>query len=94
MDAAEPDDPDELIITVPAGHQAGVWANWASVSEGDHEFTIDFVRVDHSVDPEHGVVVARVGISARMLHELTDTLTGTWTDYATRVYDEVLPDDR
>ena len=94
MEPAEPDDPDELIITVPAAHQAGVWANWASVSESDHEFTIDFARVDHSVEPEQGVLVARVGISAKMLRELMDTLTDTWTDYARRVYDEVLPDDR
>jgi len=59
-----------------------------------HEFTIDFARVDHSVEPEQGVVVARVGISARMLQQLTDTLGETWADYAERVYDGVLPDDQ
>jgi hypothetical protein len=32
-----PDD-EEVIITVPVEMQAGVWANWARVNEGDHAF--------------------------------------------------------
>ena len=31
-------DDDEVIITVPADMQAGVWANWAAINESDHEF--------------------------------------------------------
>jgi hypothetical protein len=31
-------DDDEVIITVPVEMQAGVWANWARVNEGDHAF--------------------------------------------------------
>ena len=31
-------DDDEVIIHVPAEMQAGVWANWAVVSESDHAF--------------------------------------------------------
>ena len=57
---------DDVVITVPADQQAGVWSNWAAINESDHEFTIDFARVDHSVDPNVGVMVARVGISPRM----------------------------
>ena len=29
---------DEVVITVPADQQAGVWANWAAVNESDHTF--------------------------------------------------------
>ena len=28
----------EVIITVPADMQAGVWANWAAINESDHAF--------------------------------------------------------
>ena len=52
--ATEPD--DELVVVVPAAHQAGVWANDAIVHSSDHEVTVDLLRVDHSVEPEdrHG----------------------------------------
>jgi hypothetical protein len=34
-----PSDSDaEVIITVPADMQAGVWANWGATDESDHEF--------------------------------------------------------
>jgi hypothetical protein len=29
---------DEVIITVPADQQAGVWANWAAINESDNAF--------------------------------------------------------
>ena len=35
-DSGDPE--DEVIITVPVEMQAGVWANWARVNEGDHAF--------------------------------------------------------
>lgn len=35
-------------ISVPETQRAGVWANYAVVSHSPHEFTLDFVRVDHS----------------------------------------------
>jgi hypothetical protein len=37
-DEHAPDADDEVIITVPVEMQAGVWANWARVNEGDHAF--------------------------------------------------------
>jgi hypothetical protein len=39
MSADEEDgDDDKVIITVPADMQAGVWANWARINEGDNAF--------------------------------------------------------
>jgi hypothetical protein len=32
------DSDDEIIITVPADMQAGVWANWGAINESDHAF--------------------------------------------------------
>ena len=31
---------EEVIITVPADMQAGVWANWAAINESDRGFTM------------------------------------------------------
>ena len=96
MSADEDDgDDDEVIITVPADMQAGVWANWAAINESDHEFTIDFARVDHSVEPNVGVVVARVGISPRMLRQLLDRLDEAWSLFADNLAEELRDaDDR
>ena len=81
-----PDDPDEeLVVVVPAAHQAGVWANDAIVHSKDDEVTVDLLRVDRSVDPEIGTVVARVAMSPKLLRELIDSLTSAWDDYAAGV---------
>jgi hypothetical protein len=82
-------DDDEVIITVPADQQAGVWANWARVNEGDHEFTIDFARVDQSVTPEVGVVVARIGMSPQMLRLLLDRIEVAWSAFADNLAEEL-----
>jgi hypothetical protein len=87
-----PDPDDEIIINVPPEHQAGVWANWAALSESDHEFTLDFVRLDHSIDPNIGVVVARIGMSPKLLRQLCDVLGATWEGYAARITEDVLPE--
>jgi hypothetical protein len=87
-------EPDEIAIVVPPGHQAGVWANWASVDHSEHEVTVDFARVDHSIDPNVGTVVARVAMSPKMLRELIDQLTETWDDYAAEVTKALLADDQ
>ena len=80
---SEPD--DELVVVVPAGQQAGVWANDAIVNSSDHEVTVDLLRVDHSVDPNVGTVVARVAMSPKLLRQLIDELTGAWDAYADEV---------
>ena len=85
----DPDPDDEVIITVPADMQAGVWANWGVINESDHEFTIDFARVDHSVVPNVGVVVARIGISPRMLRQLLDRLDEAWSLFADNLAEEL-----
>jgi hypothetical protein len=57
-----------------------VWANWADVSYSEHEFTIDFVRMDPR-EPR-GIVVARVSSSSLFVMELIDTLNSVWHDWA------------
>jgi hypothetical protein len=59
-----------------------VWANDAIVHSTGDEVTVDLLRVDHSVDPEIGTVVARVAMSPKLLRELIDSLTDAWDDYA------------
>lgn len=83
---------DELVVVVPAAHQAGVWANAFSVDVSDHEVTVDFVRVDHSVDPNVGTVVARVAMSPKLLGQIVDGLTETWDAYAAGVTEALLAD--
>jgi hypothetical protein len=85
--------PDEVIITVPADMQAGVWANWGAINESDHEFTIDFARVDHSVEPNVGVVVGRIGMSPRMLRQLLDRMNEAWARFADNLAEDLLPAD-
>jgi hypothetical protein len=88
----DPEHP-EVIINVPADMQAGVWANWGVVQESDHEFTIDFARVDHSVEPNVGVVVARVGLSPRMLRQLLDRMEAAWSSFADTLAEDILDAD-
>jgi Protein of unknown function (DUF3467) len=81
--ATEPE--DELMVVVPAAHQAGVWANDAVIQSSDHEVTVDLLRVDHSVEPNIGTVVARVAMSPVLLRQLIDQLSETWDTYAADV---------
>jgi hypothetical protein len=84
----EPD--DELMVVVPAAHQAGVWANDALIQSSAHEVTVDLLRVDHSVEPNIGTVVARVAMSPVLLRQLIDDLTDAWDDYAAGVAQRVI----
>jgi Protein of unknown function (DUF3467) len=70
--------PPEIFIALD--QLAGVWANWADVRYSQHEFTIDFVRMDPR-EP-HGIVVARVSSSSQFVMELIDTLNNVWHDWA------------
>lgn len=89
-EVGEPPPDEEVIINVPADMQAGVWANWAVINESDHEFTLDFARVDHSVEPNVGVVVARIGMSPRMLRQLLDRLNEAWSSFADNLAEDIL----
>ena len=59
---------------------AGVWANAARVAWSEHEFTIDFMRVD-PFEPRR-IVVARVSGSAAFVMQLNDMLRAVWHDWA------------
>jgi hypothetical protein len=61
----------------------GVWANFAQVSHSQHEFTIDFVRMDATAPPPgRGIVVARVSMSPLFVTQLIDALQKNWSGYA------------
>jgi hypothetical protein len=62
---------------------AGVYANFATVSHSDYEFTLTFSRVDHEVDDDEvpGVVVTRVSLSPRAMRELLDAMDDNWSKW-------------
>jgi hypothetical protein len=78
-DDKEPQRPPHEIIIQPE-QLAGVWSNWAQVSYTEHEFTVDFVRLDPSLP--RGIVVARVSGSATFIMQLIETLREVWQDWA------------
>ena len=64
---------------------AGVYANFATVSHSDYEFTLTFSRVDHEVEDDEvpGVVVSRVSLSPRAMRELMDAMEDNWSKWRT-----------
>jgi hypothetical protein len=62
---------------------AGHYANFANVSHSDYEFTITFARVDHEVEDAEvpGVVVSRVNLSPRFMHELIDAMRDNYSKW-------------
>ena len=75
----------QLNIHVDPQHLGGVYANFATVSFSDYEFTITFARIDHEVEEGDvpGVVVARVNMSTRFLKELLDAMQDSWSKFQT-----------
>ncbi len=70
-------------IIFPPEQLAGVWANFAQVSHSQHEFTIDFVRMDGTAPPPgRGIVVARVSMSPLFITQLIEALQKNWGGYA------------
>jgi hypothetical protein len=96
---AEHDEGPELQLHMDPAQMAGVWANFARVSHSEHEFTLDFVRVDQTTDPHTGIVVARVSVSPLFIQQLIEAMQDNWAKYAKKampkeVYeDEQVPDD-
>ncbi len=84
-----------LEVQIPPEQQAGVWANFARVNHSEHEFTIDFVRIDFASDPNlTGIVVARVGVSPLFVRQLIQALEDNWGNYAKKAMPkEVYGDD-
>jgi len=84
----EVDEPREvrLRVNLPEHQAGGVWSNFARVNHSEHEFTIDFVRIDYaSLNDEgeiQGIVVARVGVSPLFVQQLIDALQENWSKYA------------
>jgi len=85
------DEPEQrqvrLNVTLPEQQAGGVWANFAGVHHSEHEFTIDFMRLDYSSlgdDGEEirGIVVARVGVSPLFVRQLIAALEENWSSYA------------
>ena len=76
--ADAPHEPERQInIHFDPQHMGGVYANFANVSHSDYEFTITFARVDHEVEEGDipGIVVSRVNLSPRFMHELIDAMS-------------------
>lgn len=75
-----------LNIRLPEQQAGGVWANFAGVNHSEHEFTLDFVRVDYASISEEGevqgIVVARVAVSPLFVRQLIDALEDNWAKYA------------
>ena len=78
--SGEPPAPQGLQISIEPSQRAGVWANWAHVTHSEHEFTLDFVRMD-PLQPSHGIVVARVVVPPSFVTQLIDALTNNWQKY-------------
>ena len=74
----------------------GVYANFATVSHSDYEFTLTFSRVDHEVEDDEvpGVVVARVSLSQKAMRELIDAMEDNWSKWHTREGIKGLPEVR
>jgi Protein of unknown function (DUF3467) len=72
----------------------GKYANFANVSHSDYEFTITFARVDHEVEDEEipGVVVSRINLSPKFMHELIDALQDNYSKWQTREGIKNLPE--
>ena len=80
----QPPPPQSVPDIVPPEQMAGVWANFAQVSESPFEFTLDFVRIDYS--NQQGVLVARVSMSPLFVSQLVDALQQAWQRYAERAF--------
>src|ERR1700750_3206210 len=75
---------------------AGVYANFATVSHSDYEFTLTFSRVDHEVEADEvpGVVVTRVSLSAKAMRELIDAMEYNRSKWRTKEDIKGLPEFR
>jgi hypothetical protein len=94
-DMDDPNPPERHInIHFSPDIMAGVYANFANVSHSDYEFTITFARVDHEVEDEEipGVVVSRINLSPKFMHELIDAMRDNYSKYQTREGIKNLPE--
>ena len=80
-------------IIMDPSQMAGVWANWAQVSHSEHEFTLDFVRLEYTAQPPRGIVVARVSVSPLFVTQLIDALSDNWQKYAEKALPKEVRED-
>src|SRR4051812_12735385 len=75
----------KINLHVDNDDRAGVYANFATVTFTDYEFSITFARVDHEVETDEmpGVVVARVNMSHQFTKELMSAINDSWSKYTT-----------
>lgn len=76
----EPSHQAQLAVNLPQEMFGGVWANFAAVSHSEHEFTIDFIRVDPG--GTQGIVTARVNVSPLFITQLQEALKANWDEFA------------
>ena len=84
----------QLNIHLDPENLAGVYANFANISFSDYEFTLTFARIDHEVEDGDvpGVVVARVNLSTRFMHELLDAMNDAYSKWSSRENIRNLPE--
>ncbi len=84
----------QLNIHLDPDNLAGVYANFANISFSDYEFTLTFARIDHEVEEGDvpGVVVARVNMSTRFMHELLAAMNDAYSKWQSRESIRNLPE--
>ncbi|HRV59329.1 MAG TPA: DUF3467 domain-containing protein [Solirubrobacterales bacterium] len=78
-------------IVIRPEEMAGSWANYAVVSHSEHEFTLDFVRLE--TDHRRGIVVSRVSVSPLFVTQLIDALQANWKSYAEKALPREIKDE-
>ena len=93
MDDAD-DQQRQLNIHLDPDLMAGVYSNFANVSFSEYEFTLTFARIDHEVEEGDvpGVVVARVNMSTRFMHELLAAMNDAYSKWQSREAIRNLPE--
>ena len=94
-DGRDEHDPFEPEIYIGPEHLAGVWANSVRVALSQHEFTLDFERLDYrdGTPPREGILVARVACSSALVADLLDLLEREFSRYTrSRLPEEVRGD--
>jgi hypothetical protein len=84
----------QLNIHLDPDLMAGVYSNFANVSFSEYEFTLTFARIDHEVEEGDvpGVVVARVNMSTRFMHELLAAMNDAYSKWQSREAIRNLPE--
>lgn len=82
----------EAQMILEMAQMAGVWANSARVSHSEHEFTLDFARIDFATDPLQGIVVSRVSVSPLFVTQLIEALQENWQNYAAKALPQEVKD--